>query len=147
MSGRSPPLYCTLDLHQSPWRDTREKANRKQCSQNCFIGIYMTFLLPFVKWVLTAPDWPGTVQKRRHLYDTKKQVNRLIDMAGMNTVVLPENTILVSTIRHRRPLLTISPYLPNVRRVHSHVSYFSRKFWASKVIFRGSAAGVFGGFV
>ena len=57
----------------------------------------------------------------------------------MNTVVLPEHTILVSTIRHRRPLLSISPYLPNVR-VHSHVSLFSRKFWSSKVMYRGSAA-------
>ena len=57
----------------------------------------------------------------------------------MNTVVLPENTILVSTIRHRRPLLSMSPHLPNVR-VHSHVSLFSKKFWASKVMYRGSAA-------
>ena len=44
-------------------------------------------------------------------------------------------------IRHRRPFLSISPHLPNVR-VHSHVSLFSRKFWASKVIYRGSAADV-----
>ena len=57
----------------------------------------------------------------------------------MNTVVLPENIILVSTIRHRRALLSISPHLPNVR-VHSHVSLFCRKFWASKVMYRGSAA-------
>ena len=57
----------------------------------------------------------------------------------MNTVVLPENTILVSTIRHRRPLLSISPHLPNVG-VHSHVYLFSRKFWASKVMYQGSAA-------
>ena len=57
----------------------------------------------------------------------------------MNTVVLPENTILVSTIRHRRPLLSMSPHLPNVR-VYSHVSLFSKKFWASKVMYRGSTA-------
>ena len=57
----------------------------------------------------------------------------------MNTTVLPEKTILVSTIRHRRPLLSISPHLRNVR-VHSHVPLFSRKFWASKVMYRGSAA-------
>ena len=57
----------------------------------------------------------------------------------MNTVVLPENTILVSTLRHMQPLLSISPHLPNVR-VHSHVSLFSRKLWASKVMYRGSAA-------
>ena len=58
----------------------------------------------------------------------------------MNTVVLPENTtFLVSRIRHRRPLPSISPHLPDVR-VDSHVSLFSRKFWASKVMYRGSAA-------
>ena len=57
----------------------------------------------------------------------------------MNTVVLRENTILVSTIQHRQPLLAISPHLPNAR-VHSDVSLFSRKFWASKVMYRGSAA-------
>ena len=56
----------------------------------------------------------------------------------MNTVVLSENTFLLSTIRHRRPLLSISPHLPNVR-VHSHVSLCSRMFWAS-VMYRGSAA-------
>ena len=33
----------------------------------------------------------------------------------------------------------LSPHVPNVR-VHSHVSLFSRKFWASKVLYRGSAA-------
>ena len=27
-------------------------------------------------------------------------------------------------------------------RVHSHVSLFRRKFWASKVIYRGSVAGI-----
>ena len=59
----------------------------------------------------------------------------------MNTIVLPENTIimLVSTNRHKRPLLSISLHLPNVR-VHSRVSLFSRKFWASKVMYRGPAA-------
>ena len=57
----------------------------------------------------------------------------------MNTVVLPENTSLVSTIRHRRPLLPISPHLPNVV-VHSRVSLFSRKFWVSKVMYRDLAA-------
>ena len=38
-----------------------------------------------------------------------------------------------------RPLLSPSPHLPNVR-VHSHVSLFRRKFWASKAMYRGSAA-------
>ena len=57
----------------------------------------------------------------------------------MNTVVLPENAILVSTTRHERPLLYTSPHFPTVR-VHSHVSFFRRKFWASKVTYRGSAA-------
>ena len=58
----------------------------------------------------------------------------------MNTVVLPENTTLVSTTQHeRRLLLCTSPHLPNVR-VHSHVSFFRRKFWALKVMYRGSAA-------
>ena len=38
-----------------------------------------------------------------------------------------------------RPLLYTSPYLPNDRG-HSHVSLFRRKFWASKVMYRGSAA-------
>ena len=57
----------------------------------------------------------------------------------MNTDVLPENTILASTIQHKRPLLSISPYLPNVR-VHSHIYLLSRKVWASKVTYRGSAA-------
>ena len=57
----------------------------------------------------------------------------------MNTAVLPENIILVSTIRHRRPLLSISPYLPNVR-VRSRVSLFSRNVLALKVVYRGSAA-------
>ena len=38
-----------------------------------------------------------------------------------------------------RPLLSPSPHLPNVR-VHSHVSFFRRKFWAPKVMSRGSAA-------
>ena len=59
----------------------------------------------------------------------------------MNTCVLPENTILVSTIRQRRGLLSISPHLPNVR-VHSRVPLFSRKFWVTKVMYRGSAADV-----
>ena len=39
-----------------------------------------------------------------------------------------------------RPLLSPPPHLPNVR-VHSHVSLFRRKFWASKSMYRGSAAG------
>ena len=52
--------------------------------------------------------------------------------------VLPQNTILVSAIRGTRPIGALSPHVPNVR-VHSHVSLFSRKFWASKVIYRGSA--------
>ena len=39
-----------------------------------------------------------------------------------------------------RPLGASSPHLPRVIRVHSHVSLFSRKFWASKVMYRGSAA-------
>ena len=34
-----------------------------------------------------------------------------------------------------------SPHLPNVR-VHSHASLFSRKFWASKVMYRGSTADI-----
>ena len=34
-----------------------------------------------------------------------------------------------------------SPCLPNVR-VHGHISLFRRKFWASKVMYRGSAADV-----
>ena len=38
-----------------------------------------------------------------------------------------------------RPLLYTSPHLLNVR-VHSHVSLFRRKFWASEVMYRGSAA-------
>ena len=38
-----------------------------------------------------------------------------------------------------RPLGAPSPHVPNVR-VPSHVSLFSRKFWASKVMYRGSAA-------
>ena len=38
-----------------------------------------------------------------------------------------------------RALGALSPHVPNVR-VHSHVSLLSRKFWASKVIYRGSAA-------
>ena len=59
----------------------------------------------------------------------------------MDTVVLPKNTILVSTNGHERPLLYTSPHLPNLR-VHSHVSFFRRKFWASKVMYRGSAADV-----
>ena len=37
-----------------------------------------------------------------------------------------------------RPLGAISPHVPKVR-VHSHVSLFSRKIWASKIIDRGSA--------
>ena len=37
-----------------------------------------------------------------------------------------------------RPLGAISPHVPNVR-VHSHVSLFSRKVSASKVMYRGSA--------
>ena len=36
-------------------------------------------------------------------------------------------------------MLSLSPHLPNAR-VHSHVSLFSRKVWASKVMYRGSAA-------
>ena len=57
----------------------------------------------------------------------------------MNTAVLPENIILVSTIRHRRPLLSMLPHLPNVK-MRSHVSLFSRNVWALKVMYRGSAA-------
>ena len=38
-----------------------------------------------------------------------------------------------------RPLGVPSPHVLNVR-VHSHVSLFSRKVWASKVMYRGSAA-------
>ena len=38
-----------------------------------------------------------------------------------------------------RPLLCISPHLPNLG-VHSHVNLFKRKFWASEVMYRGSAA-------
>ena len=38
-----------------------------------------------------------------------------------------------------RPLLYISPHLPNVG-VHSHVNLFRRKFGASEVMYRGSAA-------
>ena len=52
---------------------------------------------------------------------------------------LPQNTILVPAIRGTRPLGALSPHVPNVR-MHSHESLFSRKFWASKVIYRGSAA-------
>ena len=37
-----------------------------------------------------------------------------------------------------RLLGAASPHLPNVR-VHSHVALFSRKVWASKVMYRGSA--------
>ena len=54
---------------------------------------------------------------------------------------MPQNTILVSAIRGTRPLGALSPHVPNVR-VHSHVSLFSRKFWASKVMYRGSAADI-----
>ena len=54
-----------------------------------------------------------------------------------------KHTILVSAIWGARPLLLLSPspHLPNVR-VHSHVSLLriNRKFWASKVMYRGSAA-------
>ena len=57
----------------------------------------------------------------------------------MNTVVLPENTISVSSVRRERPLLYTSPHLPNVR-VHSYVYLFRRKFWESKIMYRGSAA-------
>ena len=32
-----------------------------------------------------------------------------------------------------------SPHVPNLR-VHSHVSLFRRKVWASKAMYRGSAA-------
>ena len=38
-----------------------------------------------------------------------------------------------------RPRLYTSPHLPNVR-AHSHASLFRRKFRASKVMYRGSAA-------
>ena len=51
---------------------------------------------------------------------------------------MPQSTILVSAIRGTRPLGAISPHVPNVR-VHSHASLFSRKVWASKVMYRGSA--------
>ena len=37
--------------------------------------------------------------------------------------------------------MTLSPHVPNVR-VHSHVSLFSRNIWASKVMYRGSAADI-----
>ena len=36
-------------------------------------------------------------------------------------------------------MLYTSPHFPNVR-VHRYVSFFGRKFWASKVMYRGSAA-------
>ena len=36
-------------------------------------------------------------------------------------------------------MLSPPPHLPNVR-AYSHVSLFSRKFWASEVMYRGSAA-------
>ena len=39
-------------------------------------------------------------------------------------------------------MLSPSPYLPNLRRVHSHVSFFRRKVWASKVVYRDSAVQV-----
>ena len=53
----------------------------------------------------------------------------------------PQYTILVSTIPPKKTLLYISPHFPYVK-VNSHVSLFRRKFWDSKVIYRGSAAGV-----
>ena len=56
----------------------------------------------------------------------------------MNTGVFASKYNLVSAIRGTRPLGAISPHVPNVR-VHSHVSLFSRKVWASKVMYRGSA--------
>ena len=56
----------------------------------------------------------------------------------MDTGVLPQNTILVSTIPPERPLQYIPPHYQT--RVNSHVSLFRRKFWASKVMYRGSAA-------
>ena len=59
----------------------------------------------------------------------------------MNTAFLPQSTILVSGIRGTRLLGALSPHVPNVR-VHSHVSLFSRKVSASKVMYRGSAADV-----
>ena len=40
-----------------------------------------------------------------------------------------------------RPLLYTSPHLPNVR-MHTNVSLFRRKFWASNVMYRGSATNV-----
>ena len=36
-------------------------------------------------------------------------------------------------------MLSLSPHLPNVK-VHSRVSLSSRKVWASKIMYRGSAA-------
>ena len=54
---------------------------------------------------------------------------------------MPQNTILVSAIRGTRPLEALSPHVPKVR-VYSHISLFSRKFWASKVMYRGSAADI-----
>ena len=44
----------------------------------------------------------------------------------------------MSAVRGTRPLGAISPHVPN-GIVHSHVSLFSRKVWASKVMYRGSA--------
>ena len=48
---------------------------------------------------------------------------------------------MVSAIRGTRPIGALSPHVPNVR-MHSHVSLFSRKFGASKVMYRGSAADI-----
>ena len=47
----------------------------------------------------------------------------------------------IITIRGARPLGAPLPHLPNVT-LHSHVPLSSRKFWASKVMYRGSAADV-----
>ena len=59
----------------------------------------------------------------------------------MNTVVLPENTTLVSTIRHGTATAAVHIVTSSKRkRVQSHVYLFSKKVWASKVMYRGSAA-------
>ena len=54
---------------------------------------------------------------------------------------LPQNTNLVSPILDERSPLYTSPHLPNVR-VHRRVSFIRRKFWASKVMYRGLAADI-----
>ena len=61
-------------------------------------------------------------------------------MSEYGRFCLKNAIILVSTIPPKRPLLYISPYLPNVRVNRYYVSLFKIKFWASKVMYRGSAA-------